>query len=144
MPEDPFIRWEKTRREQLGIAITLLFGLSSGALAFCGALLTQKDVAFGGVGTTLYLLAVGIFFLALIASVAVTITRLEDFRTTAQIVRKRKSGGDSVVLAKLRCRADCLGKTTWILFYVQLCSFILGALLLLFALWTIFHKKLFP
>ncbi len=144
MVDDALVRWERTRREQLGTAITLLFGLSSGSLAFCASLLTQKDITLGGTSTILYLLSDGVFAVALVASVAVTITRLEDFRTTAQIVHERKSGTDARRLARLRCRADCLGKATWVLFYVQLASFFVGALLLLLTLWTIFHKKLFP
>jgi uncharacterized YccA/Bax inhibitor family protein len=142
--DDALVRWERSRREQLGIAITLIFGLSSGALAFCASLLTQKDVTFGGAGTSLYLLSVGVFVVALVASVAVTITRLEDFRTTAHIVRERKSGADASKLARWRCRARCLSKATWVLFYVQLVSFFVGAVLLLFTLWTIYHKRLFP
>jgi len=74
--DDALIRWERTRREQLGIAITLVFGLTSGALGFCASLLTQKDVTLGGAGTSLYLLSVGVFVVALVASVAV-ILRLE-------------------------------------------------------------------
>lgn len=144
MVDDALVRWERTRREQLGTAITLLLGLSSGSLAFCASLLAQKDIMFGGTATILYLLGVGAFAVSLVASVAVTITRLEDFRATAQIVRKRKSGGDPVGLEKLRCRAHCLSKATWVLFYVQLSSFFVGVLLLLFTLWTIFQKKLFP
>lgn len=144
MVDAALVRWERTRREQLGTVITLLFGLSSGLLAFCVSLLTQKDITLGGTATILYLLSVGVSALAVVASVAVTITRLEDFRTTAQIVHKRKSGADASSLAKLRCRAECLGKATWVLFYLQLSSFLVGALFLLLTLWTIFHKKLFP
>ena len=144
MADDALVRWERTRREQLGTTITLLLGLSSGSLAFCASLLGQKDITFGGTATILYLVGVGAFAVSLVASVAATITRLEDFRATAQIVHKRKSGGDPVGLEKLRRRARCLGSATWVLFYVQLASFFVGALLLLVTLWTIFQKKLSP
>jgi hypothetical protein len=144
MADDTLVRWEQTRREALGTAVTLLFGLSSGALAFCGSLLTADHVQFGGTATTRFLIAAGIFILCLLASVAVTITRLLDFRTTADVVRKREAGDDPDGLERLRCRARCLGSWTWFLFYVQIGSFLLSAVVLMFALWSLFHQRLFP
>ena len=144
MAEDALVRWEQTRRDALGTAITLLFGLSSGALAFCGSLLTADHVQFGGAATSRFLWAVGIFILCLLASVAVTITRLLDFRTTVDVIRKREAGDNPAGLERLRCRARRFGLCTWFLFYVQIGSFLVGALVLMFALWSLFHQRLFP
>lgn len=144
MTNEALVRWEQARRESLGSAITLLFGLSSGALAFCGSLLGDEHVQFGGEGTTRFLIAVIAFILCLLVSVAVTITRLLDIRTTVEVIRKREDGKDPEGLKRLRCRAGCLGSCTWFLFYAQIGSFLLGAMVLMFALWSLFHQRLFP
>jgi hypothetical protein len=144
MADDALVRWEQTRREALGTAITLLFGLSSGALAFCGAVLMGEHVQFGGAGTTLFIAAVGAFIFCLVASVFVTITRLESFRTTVEVVRKKESGKDTDELERLRCRTRCFDSCTWFLFYFQLATFFFGAVLLMLALWYLFQQRLFP
>ncbi len=144
MTHDTLVRWEQTRREALGTAITLLFGLSSGALAFCGAVLAGEHGQFGGLGTKLFIAAVVTFIICLVASVFVTITRLESFRTTVDVVRKRDSEKGTDELERLRCRTRCLDSCTWFLFYVQLITFFLGAGLLILSLWFLFQQRLFP
>jgi hypothetical protein len=144
MPDQTLQRWDDNRREQLGGSIILLFGLSSASLAFCGSLLTEASVALGGLRTTLFLVASSFFILALVASVAVTVTRLQDARGTATIVRKRDDPTSTAEVQQLRDSTRRLGRWTWRLFYVQLFAFLFGAVFLLIALWLIFHTKLFP
>jgi|ERR1035441_6600637 uncharacterized membrane protein YhaH (DUF805 family) len=144
MTNDRLIRWEEKRREYLGSTIVLMFGLSSASLAFCGALLTRESVKLGGWRTACFLVAVVFFILALIASVAVHFTRLQDARTTANIVR---ADGESMVagyMERLRSNAERWGRMTWCLLYIQIVTFSVGACFLLVLLWLIFHSKLFP
>lgn len=56
---ETLVRWETSRREQLTGAITLVFGLSIGALAFCGSLLTEEKVEMGGARTWWFLVTDG-------------------------------------------------------------------------------------
>lgn len=141
---DALVRWETIRREQLGVATTLLFGLASAALGFCGSLLSAEHAVFGGCGTCFYLLATGTFFVTVLLSIAVTITRLLDFRLTARKLRLEGRGEKGAVIDRLESVTRSLGRCTWRLFYCQLGGFLLGVILLLFALWTIFHERLFP
>jgi hypothetical protein len=144
MTDEALIRWEQVRREHLSGAIALLIALSSASLAFCGSLLTQDSVKLG-VGRTPYFLTAVIFFIVtLFVSLLVTLTRLQDVRVTAGIVRNREKTMEAEYVALLRSSAGSWGKWTWWLFYCQLFTFSVGACFLLFALWRIFQSKLFP
>jgi hypothetical protein len=144
MPNDTLIRWQDARREQLGAAITLLFGLSSASLAYCGSLLTDDAATFGGWRTFWFLAATLLFAQALIASVAVTITRLTSTRDSVTIVRMRDDASKSTEVQRLRGRVDRFDAWTWRIFRIQLFTFLLGAISLLIAVGQIFHAKLFP
>jgi hypothetical protein len=144
MSNERLTRWEEKRREYFGGAVVLIFGLSSASLAFCGALLTQDSVKLGGSRTACFIVAVVFFILALIASVFVHFTRLQDARMTAKIVRK---DGESMIagyIERMRSRAHFWGKMTWFLLYCQLVTFSAGACFMLISLWLIFYTKLFP
>lgn len=146
MSDEVLIRWEENRREQLGSAIALIFGLSTGALAYCGSLLTEEAVILGGGRTCWFLCSVASFVVTLLLSVAVTLSRLADVRATTHVVRLRGSEdpNDVAQVARLREKSRRLGNWTWGLFIAQILSFAISAGLLLMALWTIFHTKLFP
>lgn len=144
MANDSLTRWEKTRRDALGTAIALLFGLASGGAAYCSSLLTNKEAEFGGTGTWFYLATALMFILCLIASIAVTVTRLCSFRATVEVVRKREAGNDANALEGLRRRSNRFDSWTWGLFWLQLATFTLGAALLVCTLGILFHQRLFP
>lgn len=143
MPDEALIRWGEIRREHLSGAIAYL-GLSTGSLAFCGSLLKEDSVQLGGERTTYFLTAVVFFIAALVVSLIVTLTRLQDVRITAQIIRKRNNDTPKSEVENLRRCTRCWGTTTWWLFRLQLLAFSGGACFLLVARWHIFHGKLFP
>lgn len=122
----------------------MILGLSSASVAYCGSLLTQKEVKLGGTRTGVFLAAVSFFVLAVVASVLVAFTRLQDARETAKIVRSEGESMAAQYVAELRSEAERWGKITWVLLYTQLTLFSLGAICLLVALWMIFQSKLFP
>jgi MFS family permease len=144
MASERLIQWEDRRREHLGGLIALILALSSGSIAFCGSLLTEESVKFGGWRTIVFLSAAACFVLALLPSLAVAFSRLQDARVTAHIVREDEKSMTAGYLARLRSKADFWGRLTWRLLYFQLGVFSLGVCLLLVALWLIFHSKLFP
>ncbi len=138
---DSLIRWEKTRRDALGSAIALVFGLSSGAIAYCGSLL--EHASFNLLGARLFVLAVIAFLFSLLLSVMVTVTRLYDFRFTVRVIKLRESGDNSVELPRLRHIANHLGKWTWMLFCTQIFAFLIGAVMLMVSIGCLYHQKLF-
>ena len=142
--DEKLIRWEEKRREYLGGAIVLLFGLSSASLAFCGSLLTKDSIKLGGCRTIFFLIAVGFFILALVASLLVHFTRLQDARVTASIIREEKESVVAGYIERLRTGAERWGKWTWWLLYIQFATFAIGAFSLLISLGLIFYTKLFP
>jgi hypothetical protein len=98
---EALVRWETIRREQLGVAITLIFGLASAALGFCGSLLRAEHAEFGGCATFFYLAAAGMFFVTVIFSIAATVTRLLDFRFTVCKLRLEGRGEKGAVIERL-------------------------------------------
>jgi hypothetical protein len=86
------------------------------------------------------------FIISLGLGVAAMVTRLEDFRATAQIVRLRHSSDaeDQAAVVRLRDRASSFGKTSYFLLYGQIAVFVIGATLLAFAVWHIFYNRLHP
>ena len=122
----------------------MFFALSSASLGFCGALLLSDQPVFGGCGTCLYLLASAFFFLTILFSIAATVTRLFDFRLTAKKVHAETDKKSQAEIDRLGSVARCLGKWTWALFYCQIVGFLLGVVILIFALLQLFHHRLFP
>lgn len=144
MSNERLVRWEDRRRDYLGGLTTLILGLSSASIAFCGSLLTQDSVRFSGHRAVLFLSAVACLVLALLASLLAAFSRLQDARATANIVRADGKSVTDGYLERLRNKAGFWGSLTWALLYFQLILFSLGAGLLLATLWLIFRSKLFP
>jgi len=146
MSNEPKSKWNDLRREQFTGATTLLFGLASGGIVFCASLLSEDRAKFGGTATDLFLWAVSGLMVSLIAGFLLTISRLEDFRATSRIVSIRSSSNEQEKkeTTRLRKRTKFLSASSWVLFYFQLCGFTLGAVVLIFALWHLFHGVLFP
>src|SRR5712691_6093776 len=88
--EGSFVRWQAITITQMGVTVSLILTLSTAALAF--ALTTSKDPIIRGHGWGRCFLVMG--GLSLLASIGCGIwcvlNRLKDFRTTAQIARRRE------------------------------------------------------
>lgn len=114
---ESFVCWQRVTREQFSSVSNLVLGLATGLLAFFAKDLQEMR----GAPVCLHVLGVlSLVFLA--ASIAVAVgcayNRLNDFRKTAQIARKR-SQGESVPSAD-RDETKVLGEITWCLFRWQL------------------------
>lgn len=141
---DALKRYEQTRREHLGGAINLIFGLSTAAAGFCLSRITDKDSHFTRPGSYLFVIATIVFIITVGICIASTWTRLRDFRLTARKLRSELRGADTAELNQLGKLTDCLGKWTWWLFYSQLISFFLGVIILAIALSLLYYNQVFP
>lgn len=143
---DTKARWDEARREQFGATATTVFTLASAAIAYISSLLTDARAQFGGAATCFFLWTVITFIISLGLGVAATVTRLEDFRATARIVRLRDSSNaeDRATVVRLRDRASRLGTSSYFLLYGQITLFAMGVVLLAFAVWHIFYNRLHP
>jgi hypothetical protein len=141
---DALQRYEQTRREHLGGAVNLVFGLSTAATGFCLSHIIDKDSHFTRPGSYFFVLATVVFILSVGISIASTWTRLRDFRLTARKLRRELRGADAIEVEKLATLTDCLGNWTWRLFYSQLVTFLVGVICLAAALSLLYYEHVFP
>jgi hypothetical protein len=140
--DEAYIRWQKIRIDQLGFVNNLLIGLAAAIMALeaTGALGKMSEVPSDTKRWLLYsfiLLMVSLTF-----GIVVTLTRLYDIRYTARIVRRRKylfeineSEKNDHEISQLRQQTDRLGKSSWVLLWLQIVPFFLGTLVLLCAVY---------
>ncbi|MGV2459727.1 UNVERIFIED_CONTAM: hypothetical protein QO022_14430 [Pseudomonas aeruginosa] len=125
MGNERFVRWQEQTISQLSTALALFSGLSVGALGFLFSLLQDTSFKPTGILALLFCIAFLSLLVASISGSAAVVTRLLDFRLTAQ--KLRKTNNDPLTL--FGTDASRYGKATWILFWVLLVSFTIGILL---------------
>lgn len=111
---------------QLSTALSLLSGLAAAGLGFLFSLSREKDFNPSGCYAVLFLIALAGFFIASATGIAAVITRLIDFRHTAQKVR---NGSVEEPLTLFGTDASGYGKATWRLFWALVISFSIAVLL---------------
>ena len=137
-------RYETTRREQLGAAVSITFGLAAAAVGFCVARIADKDSHFSVPGTYYFLSATVVFIITVGLCLFTTWTRLRNFRVTAEKLRGELRDMPAAKLNELSATADKLGLRTWFLFRAQSTCFAVGVILLAISLWLLYHHRLFP
>lgn len=124
-------RWQGRTIEQFGYALNLVLGLTIASIGYETTIILNKEMERADWQNCL----LAISLLALVLSVAVAlwciVTRLRNFRITAEIARKREDGESDIKLQPLRTKASDFGEFTWILFWWQIWSFAIGVLLLM-------------
>lgn len=116
---EPFQRWQKIAIDQLGYALNLILTLAVAALGYSFVLLTDSGFTPGSTARCAMLLSLLALALSTCCGLACSINRLRDFRGTARRARGRAD-------APTKEELDCLGESTWVLFYSQLGAFALG------------------
>lgn len=123
-PSESFIRWQTATREHFTLTSSVVLGLATGLLAF----LAERFLSGSRPSSVALVFGVGAF-LSLAVSIALalwcSINRLRDFRTTAQIARRRANGEPVPPTDRLETKA--LGEFSWKLFWWQLVLFGVGA-----------------
>jgi hypothetical protein len=136
--EGSSIRWQAIAIEQLGYAVGLFLSFSTAALGFLLTLIenpsynpdswTMRCMDGAGVGLIASLVLGGVC----------VVNRLQDFRKTREIARQREefqAEGRSREqiqshMSGMRAQSSRLGERTWLLFWMQIVTFAIGALLL--------------
>ncbi len=126
-------RYEDARRQHLGNAVNLLFGLSVAGSGFGMKYLVEHGGAFVSPASRYLFSGTVAFVLTVLWCLTATFTRLRDFRLTARKLRRELEGADETEVGRIQKQAELMGKCTWGLFYLQLISFAVGVVL--FALW---------
>ncbi len=127
------VRWQGRTIEQFGYALNLVLGLSIAGIGYETTLILNKEVECIGWQNSLIVISL----LALVVSAGnalwCVVTRLRNFRLTADIARNREDGASAIELQPLRTKSTDLGNFTWTLFWYQIWSFAIGVLLLVVA-----------
>jgi len=141
---DTLRRYETTRREQLGAAVNLIFGLAAAGVGFCVSHIADKDSHFSKPGVYYFLVATLLFVVTVACCMLTTWIRLKNFRVTALKLREELRDASAPELKRLSACADRLGIATWFLFRVQSISFLIAVALLSLSLWMLYYDHLFP
>lgn len=125
-----FIRWQAHMTTQMSVVLGLLGILSVGGLGLCFSLMQAPSFRPNGYYAIAFVLGLAALFVAAVAAIGATITRLLDFRLTKRKVRR---GGAARPPRQFGSDAREYGRATWRLLWCALLSLGVAVLLLTFA-----------
>ncbi|MGO9640247.1 MAG: hypothetical protein ACLP1Y_02940 [Candidatus Acidiferrales bacterium] len=129
--EKSYVRWQGYRIDQLGLCIALFLTFSVAALGFSVDLLVQPTYPITASAAKVLFSLSGICGLLSVACGSIAyLTRLADFRATAQVARHRENSQMKEQIRAWRKKYKLCGKWTWFLFASQLVLFALQAICL--------------
>jgi len=141
--DETYVRWQGFRIAQLGLCIALFLTFSVATLGFSVNLLVQPTFAITAcIAKVFFILSGALGFLSIVCGALACLTRLEDFRLTAQVVRHRGDSSKAAEIELWRKSYKRLGNLTWALFIAQLVLFALQAVLLMFSLVVAYWPRL--
>jgi hypothetical protein len=122
-----FVRWQGYTMGQLTFVLNMFFGLSVATLAFAFSLIKDKEFIISSCPKLVFQIGVISLCVAVFVSCAAVISRLFDYRYTAQKIRadEKEEGEESAVF---KYKSSMLGRLTWRLFWVQVVTMSLGLL----------------
>jgi hypothetical protein len=118
---EAFVRWQRATIEQFTIATSVLLGIAVAALGYMSTELLDEKVM--QVSRT-QLASVACFSVSAGAGLLLVISRLLDFRSTTQLVKKRRESALDV--KSLKAQTVLLGNLSWGLFWVQVGTLFIG------------------
>lgn len=142
MGQEEFEKWEKFRRwqkitiEQFSTALALVISLDVAALGFGVTFLKEAKTSLDIGARLSFLWPFGILGLSAASGLLCVINRLDDFRKTAHIAKKKAQGATDKDLEELRTETDVLGTCTWALFKIATVGFGVGVIALVRCMWS--------
>src|SRR5438270_1587073 len=130
-----FNRWRDHAIKQMTAASAVIFGLSSAGLGYVLALLNDTAKRLDLAHNVFFEVFVAALTVSFIAGIVLVINRLDDFRKTSNIVKKRDENDEARAnnkpipnpdLDDEREESGLIGRLTWILFYTQLIGIGIG------------------
>jgi len=128
MNNESYIRWQNIRISQLGFANNLILGISIALIGFILDFLQTDDLVLNSCQKFLFWVGGSLTLVSIGFGLYVVFNRLEDFRLTAQIARKRETGKTDGIEDD-RSESKVLGTKTWNCFIWQVSTLIVGFLL---------------
>ena len=141
---EAFLRWQDIRRTHFSHTVNLVLTLTTATLAFAVNLTVAQKITATSPGKEAFSYSFGFLILGVAAGLACNVSRLLDFRYTANAARSRemearRAVGETLTEAQKNQAseatrnsklADCLGTLTWCLLIAQLTAFFVGVLLM--------------
>jgi hypothetical protein len=139
--DERYIRWQKYQIEQMTFALNLFLGLSVGALAYGVSLVKENGFSLPPCHRIFLLIGLGALAFSTVIGCIAVVSRLFDFRNTARKIRADKiDEPDEAAIFKDRYRF--FGKLTWVLFWLELGSFLVGLMGLIDGLYARYGYRL--
>jgi hypothetical protein len=139
----PYTRWQGFRIGQLGVCIALFLTFSVATLGFSANMLIQPANAITNcLAKVSFSLSMISGLLSVLFGSLACLTRLEDFRKTAKVVRHRSESEMAKEAEDWRKQSNRLGRWTWGLFKWQLLAFAVQIILLMATLGITYWHRL--
>jgi hypothetical protein len=136
-------RWQGYRIGQLTLCNSLFLTFSIATLGFCINMLVQPVFTITDCyAKVFFLFSIIIGLLSLSSGSVACLTRLADFRATAQVARHSGDSTKAGAVACWRARYKLMQKWTWRLFYCQLFTFGVQVILLMLTLGITYWARL--
>lgn len=123
--QDRFTRWQLIRINQLTFLNNLILGLSIALLGYIFHYINQDAIYLNKPQKFLFWASLLFTLSSIFLAIILAINRLEDFKKTANIARK-KDTKEFNTLQNERTETKILGKRTWCLFYWQIATFFIS------------------
>ncbi len=125
-----YLKWQDIRIKQLGYANNLIIALAVAVLGFAINFIQTEDLILSSFQKKLFWVASSLIIISIGLGIFVILNRLEDFKLTAKIARKReKNERDGIEDDRLK--SERMGKKTWNSFIWQIVTFLVSFLCLL-------------
>lgn len=126
MNDKRYIRWQRYTISQFTFALNLFLGLAVGALAFAAVLIKDESFVVDSCQKLFFFVGLVGLCMSVIAGCAAVVSRLMDFRLTAQKIRKGLKGVKDNELGVYSYKTKLLGRLSWRLFWFELVTFGIG------------------
>jgi hypothetical protein len=125
------VRWQGRTIEQFGYTLNLILGLAVAGIGYELTLLLSKEKTSACWQSCLLFISLIFLLISVGAALWCIISRLRDFRLTAEIARRREDGEADAQLQFDRSKSKRLGEVTWTLLWWQITAFALGLIFLM-------------
>ena len=125
------IRWQGRTIEQFGYILNLVLGLSVAGIGYeINLILNDTNIGRECWQSSFLAISLLLLVISVCAALWCVLTRLRDFRITAEIARQRENGISDLKLQPMRIKSKSFGDISWILLCWQIISFAVGVLFL--------------
>ena len=125
-----YLKWQDIRISQLGFANNLIIALAIALLGYIIDFIQTDNLILTCFQKILFWLGCSLILISIGLGIFVVINRLEDFKLTAKIARKRETGERDGIESD-RLKSKRLGEKTWNGFIWQIVTFIVSFLVLI-------------